>query len=136
MQPHTHFLPLWDMQPISEALVASSTLQKDDFIMNEGNLLSGVLEPSRNCAAALSQPHTCSCNGLAVICSLSHVHAFPFCSCRSHQFSDPVAVPPLGALARSLRVCAHFPLNCSRATGLALVDRNANLAFLSLMKRF
>lgn len=129
-------LPLWDTQPASEALAASSVLQKDNFIMNEGNLLSGVLEPSCNCAAALSQPHTCLCNGLAVICSLPQTRALPFCSWRSHQFSDPGAVLPLAALAWSPRGRTDFPSSCSRATGLALMDVTANLAFLFLITAF
>lgn len=136
MQPLTRLLPLWDTQPASEALAASSVLQKDNFIMNEGNLLSGVLEPSCNCAAALSQPHTCLCNGLAVICSLPQTRALPFCSWRSHQFSDPGAVLPLAALAWSPRGRTDFPSSCSRATGLALMDVTANLAFLFLITGF
>lgn len=34
-------LPVWDTQPASEALAASSKLLKDNVIMNEGDLLSG-----------------------------------------------------------------------------------------------
>jgi len=35
------FLRIWDTQPASEALAACSELRKDNFIMNEGDLLSG-----------------------------------------------------------------------------------------------
>lgn len=45
--------------------------EKKQFHNERGSFAKwGVLEPSHNCASALSQPHTCSCNGSAVICSL------------------------------------------------------------------
>lgn len=45
--------------------------EKRQFHNERGSFAKwGVLEPSHNCASALSQPHTCSCNGSAVICSL------------------------------------------------------------------
>lgn len=116
IQPLACFCCVRETQPVSEALAASSKLRKQSFIMNEGDLLSGGPGAKPNCAAALSHPHTCSCNGL-VICSLPHVHALPFYSWRIHQFSGPVAVPRLAALTCSLWMYTDFPLNCSRATG-------------------
>lgn len=113
-------LPVWDTQPASEALAASSELQKDNFTMNEGDLLSGgswspaviVLllylsltpapvmarlcsAPSPMCMLCASAPGG-AINSLALLQSLTLLPSPAACGCT--QIPPWIAAGPLGWL--------------------------------------
>lgn len=97
-------LPVWGTQPAAEALATSS--KKRQFHNERGSFAKwGVLEPSHNCASALSQPHTCSCNGSAVICSLPLCMFYP--SAPGVSIDSPALLQSLAFLS--------LPAACGRA---------------------